>query len=586
MKIRARMLAVAVAMLLTLTLPGTPPASAATLTVTDCGDTTPGGGPGQLRTLITAAASGDTIVVPACTITLTGAAGDDANLTGDLDINQSLTIQGAGAGQTILDGGGLDRVFEINPPGLAPSVVVTLAGLTIRNGSVSGADGGGIRVAGADGSSASLTVRDSVVTGNTTNGFGGGIRVNGSLTLINTTVSNNSATTTGGAGGGIDSSGTLTVTNSTISGNASSGTTLSESGGGIWQSGPSLTITGSTISGNSAAAASSGGGIFVGSGAAATLTNSTISGNSAPGTAPTGGGILHGGGNSVTVVNSTITGNTAANDGGLVVGSSGGFQLKNTIVADNTPQNCSVLGTGTIVSHNPNLDSGSTCGFSAAFGDLVNTDPMLGPLQNNGGRTPTHALLPGSPAIDAGNNAGCPATDQRGVPRPLEVTLGFTLCDIGAFEVETLGFIHASLALNTATVRPGTLLQGTVTVSNDGGAQPLDVYVALALPAAVGPGVGCPSGDAVAFLTGSGATLTCVSSGVQTFAPLLTNVSLPADLFTPISAPLFSLVWPAGAPLGPYTVAFVLTPAGAFSDGRVNPTAGIVLATAGFSATP
>ena len=78
--------------------------------------------------------------------------------------------------------------------------------------------------------------------------------------------------------------------------------------------------------------------------------------------------------------------------------------------------------------------------------------------------------------------------------------------------------------------------------------------------------------------------LTCVSSGVQTFAPLLQNVTLAADLFTPISVPVFSLAWPA-APTGGWTAGIALTPVG-FSDGRVNPLADIVLATAGFVAGP
>jgi hypothetical protein len=85
---------------------------AGTLTVTDCGDTTPGGTPGQLRRLINDAGPGDSIVIPACVITLTGAADDDANATGDLDILKNLTMLGAGP-DTILDGANLDRIFEV-----------------------------------------------------------------------------------------------------------------------------------------------------------------------------------------------------------------------------------------------------------------------------------------------------------------------------------------------------------------------------------------------------------------------------------------------------------------------------------------
>jgi hypothetical protein len=402
---------------------------------------------------------------------------------------------------------------------------------------------------------ASLTVRDSVITSNTANiSFGGGIFVatGASLSLI-TTVSNNTATVNGAAGGGIHSLGTLTVTNSTISGNTSSGTTNPKSGGAIVQNGASLTITGSTISDNSAAAAGSGGGIILRGAATATLTNTTISGNSAPGTPPTAGAIMHDSTGLVSIINSTINGNTTQTDGvltqaGLVVNASGGFKLKNTILASNGPQNCSVVGTGTIVSISPNLDSGNTCGFSAAFGDLVSTNPVLGPLQLNGGLTQTHVPLPGSPVIDAGANAGCPTTDQRSVPRPLDVTHpGFTVCDLGAVEVEALGFITLSFALSTTIVHPGTPLQGTVTVANDGGARPLDVYVFFLAPPAAGPALGCPGGDAIAFLTTSGPTLACVSSGVQTFALFLRNVTLAADL-TSLTAPFFSLTWPGPRP--------------------------------------
>lgn len=121
----------------------------------------------------------------------------------------------------------------------------------------------------------------------------------------------------------------------------------------------------------------------------------------------------------MTVTNSTFRGNYA---GGLVNGGVNSALVRNTILADNTGYNCN----GSIASLGHNLDSGNTCGLAAA-GDQPNTNPLLGPLAYNGGPTPTYALLPGSPAINAGSNTGCPVTDQRGVRR-----LG--MCNIGAFE--------------------------------------------------------------------------------------------------------------------------------------------------------
>ena len=133
---------------------------------------TPANGKLSLREAITKAnttAGADVIVLPAGVfkITLAGA-GEDANVTGDFDITDTLTIQGAGAGLTIIDGQQLDRVFDVL--GTAPSSIkVVLQGLTVRNGNVTG-HGGGIRVGNAD-----LVVRDCVVTGNRASGNGGGI---------------------------------------------------------------------------------------------------------------------------------------------------------------------------------------------------------------------------------------------------------------------------------------------------------------------------------------------------------------------------------------------------------------------------
>ena len=395
-------------------------ASAATVTVTNCGDS---GAPGQLRTLINnnnARAGGDVIEVPACTITLT--------MASPLIVTKDVTVAGAGAQETIVDGGGITKVWVVS------AGTVALSRMTIRNGSNPGGAGGGVEVDGG-----SLTLRRAIVRDNHAIAAVGIFVNGGTLKVFDSLIAANTAVPGFGDAGGI-----------AITGTNSSGT-----------------ITNTTISGNSATA--NGGGITVAFSASATLT----------------------------LINSTVANNSADNAGGGIArdGVTGPITLLNTIVAGNVAPsgaNCS----GPFTSRGHNLESANTCGLDPVL-DLSNTDPMLGPLQLNGGPTPTHALLPGSPAVDAGSNLGCPADDQRGVPRPLETTLGFRICDIGAFEFEALGFIQVGLALNTATVHPGTPLQGTVSVTNVGGARPVDAYVVFVPPAAAGPSFGCPGGDAL-----------------------------------------------------------------------------------------
>lgn len=300
-----------------------------------------------------------------------------------LTINISLSITGSGAATTIIDGGATNTVVRV--PNTHTNV--TLSRLTIRNGKV-GPSFGGIAE-------------------------GGGIDNSGTLAVSNSTISGNEVfcqTVCNGHGGGIHNSGTLTINNSTVDGNSAIIVTCGFSfhctavGGGIDNSG-TLTVTNSTISGNSDSC--SGAGFCNTDGAAINAVFGTLEIN-----------------------NTTVSGNSAPQTGGI----SGTATLQNSIVASNSGGNCF----GTMTSNGYNLSSDGTCDFNDT-GDLNNTDPKLGPLQNNGGPTQTQALLSGSPAIDAGNPNGCTdgnghllKTDQRGAPRPdKEDSSG---CDMGAYE--------------------------------------------------------------------------------------------------------------------------------------------------------
>ncbi len=403
----------AVALLLLAQAPAT---SAATITVTTTDDELNADGDCSLREAIQAAntdsavdacspgSGADTIVVPAGTYTLSIAgAGEDANATGDLDISADLTINGAGAATTIVQAcdssGGpctsFDRVFHV------VFVAVGIAGVTIQNGNPVG---GGFPPTGGGGgifNQGTLMLNNSTVSGNTAGDRGGGIYNHnfglGPLIITNSTVSNNVSGNSCGGGIGIDSPGDVTLTNSTVSGNTSA-----TCGGGIYTTSSSVTLTDSTISGNTSA--NPGGGVFVDGFGELTLNNSTVSGNTSG---------LFGGG----------------------IQNFGTATLKNTIVANNSGGDC---GAGGITSAGHNLDSDGTCGLGAP-GDIPNGNANLDSLALNApGTTATHALLPGSDAIDAVPLANCtdlsgnPVTiDQRGVARPQGAA-----CDIGAFELE------------------------------------------------------------------------------------------------------------------------------------------------------
>ena len=359
-----------------------------------------------IKHVILRAASGDTITV------------GSATYRENLRILKNLTITGVGARTTIVDGGGVGPVVSI--PSISQKV--TLSGMTFRNGRPAANT---ICCVGIT-NSGTLTLSDSLISGNVSNSGGGGIGNGGTLTLTNDLISGNAAYFScsrpicfGSAGAGIYNSGRMVINNSTISGNTmhTSCPASCFTGAGISNRGGTVTIQNSTISGNRApSGGASAINLFLGGTVA--IINSTVSGNSSPrGTAIYG---------PVAISNSTISGNNGA---GIYAAT-----LQNSILANNSSANC----VGSVTSKGYNLSSDDSCAFNGP-GDLNNIDPMLGPLRANGGPTKTMALLPGSPAIDAGYQSGCTdgqghllKTDQRGMPRPdWEDKTG---CDMGAYE--------------------------------------------------------------------------------------------------------------------------------------------------------
>lgn len=465
--------------------------NAATLTVTTTADS----GAGSLRAALAAVNDGDTIQFDSALngqiITLT---------SGELVIDKNITISGPGSSLlTVARSSGTFRIFHLLPGHTSTIAGLTIRNggghLSVNGGGVLNdhssltiddcvirdgfaGKGGGVYNDGS-GSSAPLAIADSTIISNAAGGYGGGIyndatSGSASVTLTNSTVNNNGAVFGDGInpqygyGGGIYSTGSgasVMITNSSIDNNfagTSSGPPFpSGEGGGIF-GGSSVIITSSTITNNHAG--NNGGGIS--NFANLTITSSTVSTNSALGmhdgqnwftrgggidnhgmltianstlsgnAAYASGGGIYNAGPTLTIANSTLSNNTVSLNGGGVYNASG-FDIANTILkAGSSGVNIHNNG-GTITSHGYNLSSDSGGGFLNASGDQINTDPMLGPLQNNGGPTFTHELLAGSPAINAGdpNFTPPPFYDQRDFGY-LRVYNG--RIDIGSFEVQPL----------------------------------------------------------------------------------------------------------------------------------------------------
>lgn len=317
----------------------------------------------------------------------------------NLVMPHGLNLVGAGAPTTIIDGGGIASVIINGHPG------VTVSNVTMRNGGGVG-DGGNVYNCGYP-HLASLTISDSIITGGHVRrgqgnyGFGGAIYncADSAVTIVNTTISRNRAE----VGGAICNGGALTIRNSTFSENS----ILDHRAGAIANYGLVI-IDNSTFNLNSSGAAGHGGAIQ-------------------------NGGILYHAPGILKISNSTFSGNEAGSGGGIF-NVKGRVMLQNSIVANNKGGNCG----GALTSRGYNLSSDHSCMFDGT-GDLNNTEPNLGRLKDNGGPTPTMALLPGSPAIDSGNPGGCTdsrghllTTDQRGKPRPDKEDAGG--CDRGAYE--------------------------------------------------------------------------------------------------------------------------------------------------------
>jgi hypothetical protein len=400
------------------------PARAATIAVTNTNDS----GSGSLRQALRAANDGDTI-----TFAVTGTIG---LTSGGLPVNKSLTISGPGKDQLSVDGNQALLVF-----GVFPDKTATISGLAIRNAQtgiwneggtltvsncvVSGNSGAGIyshyrmltvvhcNVSGnsygiySDHSEASVTnciVGRNEYGGVFNNGTAGGPNdqiLGGSLTIAGSVINDNS-------GPGVDNNaGGVTIIDTTISGNSAGQTEgQSDVGGGVhtYLGGGkipgNLTVINSTISGNFAL--SDGGGIDCGY-SGLTIINSTISGNSA---GAYGGGVVSGS-FGMMIVNTTVSGNSAPACGGVC----GGAEIGNTILNGNESGNID----GAVTSHGYNISSDDGGGLLTGPGDQINTDPLLGPLRDHGGPTLTHMPMRGSPAIDAGDPNTPPHDhDQRG----------------------------------------------------------------------------------------------------------------------------------------------------------------------------
>ncbi len=395
------------------------PAQATVITVTTTADDRTSNGNCTLREAIIAAntntaidacpagSGADTITLPAGTFTLTiPGTSEGLAQTGDLDVYDDLTLVGASPTTTIIDGGGIDRVLEVYG-----DAVVHITRLAVTGGNQTAA-GSMIRL--TDTAQLTLSV----------------VRLYGAPSGVSYALYQLTGTS-------------LIVQSSLIEDNLS--------GGLYTQTGSTTIVRHTTISGNVAA---NGGGIS--SSGALRMVNSTLSGNSATGQ---GGGIFSGG--TADLYNVTIVDNSAGTGGsngagGGIVQVTGTATFRNSILANNVE----------LISSNSNDCSGAltSAGYNLiedplgcviggdTTGNITGLDPNMGVLDLYGGGIPTHRLLAGSPAINAGNPTGCLdevaatlLTDQR-------LFLRNGVCDMGAFEFNSPGAATATPTLTSSPV--------------------------------------------------------------------------------------------------------------------------------------
>ncbi len=396
---------------------------------------------------------------------------DDSAITGDLDIRESLQIIGLSPQYSVIDGGAAlpaaERVFDIQAN--AAPTLVTLRGLAIVGGRATGSGGGNVRVTNA------IVEAIDVEMGSGMADFGGGISLEAGaqLTLDRSTVHGNQATSGGGLwvhpqaelslfrsqvsdniasefGGGVAAFGKVTINTAVIAGNLAQ-----QDGGGLYASGNAdCTIQFSSFDRNQAAR---GGGLFTFPQRCAIAQSAFLSN-----TAATDGGGAYIGSNDTEVRRTTFANNQAARGGGVYANSTmtifdhvtvannqgggmfnqSGANAEGVLLSNNLGGNCQGQA---VLFAAYNLEDANSCGLvdTQDQPNFPNTDPLLGPLSDNGGPTLTLALQSGSPAIDAVDTRvqmGCQnAPDQRGYPRGrpriFDASNNVYFCDIGAYEV-------------------------------------------------------------------------------------------------------------------------------------------------------